>query len=165
MRNLYIIPIILIPRISRKIFKNGMSYIVESIYLIFMFLALYLGYFLNIYNIINGYDKFIHTLFGFVTSLYALKILKVNKINNLKFNIIFIISFTLFASSMWEFAEFFSDKLFGNDDQGVVLTGVDDTMIDMIVAFLGSCIFCVGYVYEEKLKKNLLIKRFIKQIN
>lgn len=164
LRNLYIIPILFIPMISRKIFKKGMYYIIESLYLVFMFLALYLGYFLNIYNIINGYDKFIHTLFGIITSLYALKILKTNKINNLKFNIIFIISFTMLSATIWEFLEFFKDKLIGGDDQGVSLTGVDDTMIDMLVSYIGSIIFCIIYYIENKYNKFFLIKKFVKKI-
>lgn len=165
LRNLYIIPILFFPILSRKLFKNGMRYIIESLYLIFVFFALYLGYLLNIYNIIDGYDKFIHTLFGLVTSLYALKILKVNNINNLKFNIIFIISFTMLGATIWEMVEFFKDKLIGGDDQGVNLTGVDDTMIDMIVSFLCSLIFCIAYTYEEKTHKNFFIKKYIKLIN
>jgi len=163
-RNLYIIPVILIPTITRKLFGKGMSHIIESLYLIFMFLALYLGYFLNIYNIINGYDKFIHTLFGFIISLYAIKILKVNKINKLKFNIIFIISFTMFVSSVWEFIEFFKDKLIGGDDQGVNITGVNDTMMDMFVSFVGTIIFSIIYYIEEKYHKNLFIKKYLMQI-
>ncbi|MBQ7141030.1 MAG: hypothetical protein IJO32_05975 [Bacilli bacterium] len=163
-KKLSIIPIIFIPIFSRKIFKKGMYYIIESIYIIFMFLAFYLGYILNIYNIIDGYDKFIHTLFGLVTSLYALKILKLNKVNKLKFNIIFIISFTMFSSSMWEFSEFFHDKIFGNDNQGVALTGVNDTMLDMLVSFIGTIMFNIIYYIEEKYNKNFLIKQYLKLV-
>jgi hypothetical protein len=41
---------------------------------------------------------------------------------------------------LWEFFEFACDKLLGQSMQQLVSIGVDDTMYDLIMAFIGSLI-------------------------
>ena len=52
-------------------------------------------------------------------------------------------------------SKYFSDILFNQDAQNVLTTGIHDTMKDMIAAFLGSILFCMVYVYEEKSGNNI----------
>ena len=54
---------------------------------------------------------------------------------------------------VWEIFEFTNDAIFQADAQHVMTTGVDDTMLDMIVALLGSVIVVVIYGIEYFLKK------------
>lgn len=167
LKALIIIPIILIPSIIRKIFKVKFKYIIETILILFMFFAYYLGYVFGIYDVIDGYDKIIHTISGVVASFIAIFILKaVDKYcdKNKWFNILFCICFALTTGVFWEFVEFGGDKFFGKNDQSVE-TGVDDTMYDLLVAFLGSFIFCLCYYYEITFHKQFIIKKYIKYLN
>jgi len=163
-----IIPVMLLPYIINKFTKFKLNEIIITLFLSFIFLAHFLGTIVNLYYKIPIYDKLVHTLSGIITSFLALILLvKFKKYNtkSLTFNVIYILSITSMIALSWEMFEFICDRLFNKDAQRVLLTGIKDTMLDMMVAFLGSCIFCVWYSYEEKLKKNSLIKKFIKQIN
>ena len=75
------------------------------------------------------------------------------------FHIIFMIAFGLMIASFWEFFEFASDNILGGDTQWVKETGVDDTMGDMLIAFLGSILFCIYYFIEVQVKKDKFMKK------
>ncbi len=81
--------------------------------------------------------------------------------NKIFFNILFIISVTLSVAVCWEFFEYFGNILFGGDAQRVAKTGVNDTMQDMLVAFIGSIIVSIIYYIEEKRKLNGMVKNFM----
>ena len=103
-----------------------------------------------------------HFLSGILTAyigLYLIMLLKSYNKKNIIFNIIFIIGFTLSIAFFWEVFEFVNDSLFGKDAQNVLTTGVDDTMWDMIVAFLGSIIISIIYIVEVKTNKKLLVTK------
>ena len=68
------------------------------------------------------------------------------------------------GAGLWETFEFTCDKIFDKDAQRVLLTGVNDTMKDMIVAYIGSLVFILFYSYEYMYDKNGIIKKFIKNI-
>lgn len=140
-----------------------MSETLKFIYFLFVFIALILGSIYNLYRTISWFDLLAHFLSGIVTCVLALIILK--KFDLLKkdlpiFHIVFIIAFSLMIASFWEFFEFLSDKVLKGDTQWVLLTGVDDTMTDMLIAFLSSVIFSVFYYIGSKTNK-----KFIKGIN
>lgn len=165
---LSIIPVMLLPIIIKKIFKIKFLYTTEFVYLIFVFCAHFLGSIVQFYYIINNYDKITHLISGIVTAYFALLILicfnKYNK-QDLVFNMLFIIAFVLMVASLWEFFEYFSDILFHKDAQNVLTTGINDTMKDMIAAFLGSCLFSVMYVYDEKSNGKVFINKLIQENN
>ena len=51
--------------------------------------------------------------------------------------------------------EFTANILFGGDAQKVASTGVTDTMMDIIVAFLGSVLYSIAYLFfNNKRKRN-----------
>ena len=62
----------------------------------------------------------------------------------------FILAFSAMCAFLWETFEFVCNILFGGDAQRVAETGVTDTMMDMIVAFIGASIFSLGYYIKEK---------------
>jgi len=159
---LSIIPVMLIPKILKKYFKINLTSTLEFIYLVFIFFAHFLGSIVDFYHKMNNYDKIIHLLSGVVTAflaLYTLINLRKYDPKNIFFNVLFIISFVLMIASFWEFFEYFSDILFNQDAQNVLTTGIHDTMKDMIAAFLGSILFSMVYVYEEKSGNNILINK------
>lgn len=124
------------------------------IYLIFGFLSILLGFLIHLYKTIYWYDGFVHFIWGFVSSIIGIIILKkLNMYNdkNLLFNIIFIILFSMALSSLWEVIEFMIDNIFKSDMQRKS-TGTYDTMKDIIVAILGNILFIIWYFYEYKCK-------------
>ena len=87
---------------------------------------------------------------GVLTAYVGL--LLVPKKSNMWFNILFIIAFSWMCAGLWETFEFVCNILFGGDAQRVVATGVTDTMLDMIVAFIGASVFSFGYFVKNKVK-------------
>lgn len=163
---LSIIPVMLLPIIIKKLFKIKFSSTTEFVYLIFVFCAHFLGSIVQFYYLINNYDKLTHLISGIVTAYFSLLILiRFKKYNNksIIFNTFFIIAFVLMIASFWEFFEYFSDMIFNKDAQNVLTTGINVTMKDMVSAFLGSCLFCIIYIYDKKIKGNLFIKRLIQE--
>lgn len=148
-----IIPVMLIPFIVRKLLKIKIDYGLEFIYLLFVFFAHFLGTILNFYDLLPMYDKAMHGLSGIVTASIAFILLTKSKYynkQNLLMNILFIVCITLSIAVLWEFFEFISDNIFSKDAQKVLTTGVDDTMLDMIMAFIGSIIFTLIYGIKRK---------------
>ena len=163
-----IIPVLLMPTLVRNLFKIKIEPEVELIYLLFIFFSQFLGGSLNFYSNVLFYDKLIHGISGIMTSFLALIILvKSNSYskNPLWVNVLFIICVTLSVASFWEFFEFINDNIFGKDAQKVLSTGVSDTMLDMLAAFICSIGFSILYIIEEKLNKNILVKKFINKIS
>ena len=151
--------------ILQKIFKFKISDSLNYIYILFIFLAHFLGVIVNLYDKIYWFDKFVHFISGIITSLVALYIIvKFKKDDNKKFTVLFVISFSLMCAALWEIFEFTASCCFNVDPQTVLVTGVSDTMGDIIVAFLGSIIVSICYYYEYIYSKKLLIKKFIKAI-
>lgn len=134
--------------IYQFIFKKNVNNGLIMLWIIFVFMAHFIGVIIGGYDIIPFYDKVTHTLSGILTAYAAILISKHYKVNNLFFSILFIISFSCFWAVIWEIFEFICNIFFGGDAQKVMETGVDDTMLDMIVAFIGSII--TGGIYYIK---------------
>lgn len=162
-----IIPVMLLPYILKKLFKLKLDDATICLYLLFVFFAHFLGTIIDLYYRFPIYDKLMHTLSGIMTSFLAVILLvKLKKYDNksIAFNIIYIIAITSTVALLWEIFEFTNDNIFDRDAQRVLTTGVNDTMTDMIVAFLGSCAFSVLYAFEKICKKEWIIINYIKQI-
>lgn len=161
---LCIIPISVVPYLVEKIIKYHMSETFKLLYYAFVTIALILGSILGWYYKISWFDLLAHFLSGVFTSFCALILLKQKKLikkENTGFIIIFIITTTLSIACFWEFFEFASDKILGGDTQWVFKTGVDDTMTDMLIAFLGSIMFSIYFFCKMKINDS----KFIKQLN
>lgn len=151
-----------------KIFHKKIAVGVKSICILFVFCAHFLGATVELYNVFDGYDKITHTISGILTALLSLLLLHQLGLYDKKrifFNILFIISITLSVAACWEFFEYFANMLFGGDAQRVALTGVNDTMQDMLVAFLGSIFISLLYYQEEKRNVDGVVKKFMKGID
>lgn len=150
----------LVPTMVRKILHLKISYTMELVYLLFIIFGHFIGSILGIYNEISHYDKIMHTLSGVLTSFVALIVLNnINqyKFKNVIFNIVFMIVFSLAVAGIWEIFEFTNDILFQADAQRVAISGVDDTMLDMIVALFGSILVCIEYGIEVCTHKKGLV--------
>lgn len=150
----------LVPTMVRKILHLKISYTMELVYLLFIIFGHFIGSILGIYNEIPHYDKIMHTLSGVLTSFVALIVLNnINqyKFKNVIFNIVFMIVFSLAVAGIWEIFEFTNDILFQADAQKVAISGVNDTMLDMIVALFGSILVCIEYGIEVCTHKKGLV--------
>lgn len=152
-----IFPILLIPKILNKLnFK--LTEIEETLYYIFIFIAHFLGAIVNCYAKIWIFDLLAHTLSGILSFILGLKILKMNnkeiKIN--LFNIIFLFGFCFLVAGSWEIIEFIGDKLLKTNFQHSIETGVNDTMEDIICAFIGYTIALITYFKCNKKNYNYI---------
>lgn len=139
-----------LPYIVNKLFKVKLNDGVIFVWLIFIFLAHYMGVTAEFYNKWEGFDKVVHTFSGVLTAYVGMLFLP--KGVNIWFKILFIIAFSWMCAGLWETFEFVCNILFGGDAQRVAATGVTDTMLDMIVAFIGASLFSLGFYVKEKLK-------------
>ncbi len=151
--------------ILEKIFKIKINDGLKFVYVLFIFMAHFLGAICELYNSIYWFDKFTHFASGILTTFIAIYIIVKNKKNNsLFYNILFMISFSLAIAACWEIFEYLSSYYLNVDPQKVLETGVSDTMGDIIVAFLGAILVSVCYYFEHTSKNNLLIKKFEKMV-
>ena len=138
-----------LPYILNRLFKVKLNDGVIFVWLIFIFLAHYMGVTLEVYNKWEGFDKVVHTFSGILTAYVGMLFLP-KGINKIWFKVLFILAFSAMCAFLWETFEFVCNILFGGDAQRVAETGVTDTMMDMIVAFIGASIFSLGYYIKEK---------------
>ncbi len=137
-----------------KFFHKKISTAIKFICVLFIFSAHFIGVILETYNSFAAYDKIVHCLSGVVTAYLALQFLKAMKIlDNKWFSVLFIISISLAVAAFWEMFEYTANIFFGGDAQRVALTGVNDTMQDIIVAFLGSIVVSMIYLFTLRDKK------------
>lgn len=156
---------LLIPFLFKKIIKINLSELFKFFYYIYIIISLLIGEIMLLMKNTLWFDKIVHFYFGFIISIVAVLIIKHNS-KNLKekifFNILFISGFALLAGNGWEFIEFTLDKLFHTNHQRWIETCVDDTMLDLLVTFLGSIIINVCYYIETKKNKFGLVYHSIR---
>lgn len=156
--NFSIILVMALPWIIEKVFKIEIPGILRTIYLVFVFISHFLGSIVDFYHTFENYDKLMHFLSGILISIIAIYIMSLLNGYDKKrivLNIIFMLGFTMLIASFWEMFEFINDNIFGKDAQNVLTTGVDDTMLDMIVAFIGSILVSILYTIEVKTKEDI----------
>lgn len=150
-----IIPLIMVPYILDRLKVYHMDEVLIFFYYLFILLSLVIGSILMLYYKIWWFDLFTHFISGIFTSVVAFIILQKNKLigsNRKWFGFFFIIIFTVFIASGWEYFEFFCDKVFDGDAQWVLTSGVDDTMTDMLIATLAGILSSFYYLYYLKTK-------------
>lgn len=141
---------LLFPYILKRLFKIDINEGVIFVWIVFIFLSHFLGVICELYNRWYYFDKVSHTFSGVLSGTVAVMILDRLNIKKKGFVILFILSFTSMCAFLWEVFEFTCNALFGGDAQRVALTGVTDTMMDMIVAFIGSLFVCLYYKAKKK---------------
>lgn len=164
---LTVIPVVLLPYLLQKIGNIKIPDTLETVYMIFIFFAYLLGSIVGIYNTVAHYDTIIHFFSGIVTAAFAYYVymmLTKEKPRNITTVILFVLGTVSLIAITWEVFEFVSDIISGKDAQHVLDTGVNDTMIDMIVALGGAILFSLDYFIETKCKKNGIMKKYIKEV-
>ena len=134
-----------LPPIVEKVYKSHISFRIQLVYYVFLFISLDLGICLDWYKTAPYFDKAVHFGSGVLSALvgyYALVYFKVIK-NPRGFKILFIVSLCMLIAVGWECFEFASDKFLGQHMQQLISVGVDDTMCDLLAAAAGSIIGAV----------------------
>lgn len=149
--------VLIVAFLSAYIFENKLIINEKNklIYFSFLFFAAVMGSLVNLYKYIGIYDNIMHFFSGIIACYVGLMILEYFKINNrvnLKFSIIFIVCFSITIAVSWEIIEFMIGNIFNLDIQKVKLTGVTDTVQDIISSLFGTFIFNFIYYKFNKIK-------------
>lgn len=133
-------------------FLNKTNYRLNSkikfIYIVYIFLAQFLGSIINLYKAIWWYDLLIHFLSGFLLIILCLNLAKIKFQNKLN-QFIYYIGFVSFITVIWEVFEFIFDILLKSNMQHIE-TGVFDTMEDMILSLIGGILGYILFVKDKE---------------
>lgn len=144
---LAVIPVLSAPYlVSKSKFKLGNKEL--CYYYLFVLLAYFLGCVVNLYKYIWWYDSFVHFIsgiFSFGVGLYLVRRMHNVGINKW-FLVFFCLCFVMFIAGIWEFFEFGVDNLLAMNLQHNKDTGVVDSMIDMLSAFVGGILSFISYL-------------------
>jgi len=143
-----------LPAIIERKFRITLPVEVDFLLTVFIFAHFVLGEFSNYYYRIWWWDLLLHTssgiligLTGFVVTYFFLFTSRVKA--NPALVSLFSVTFSVAAATLWEIFEFIMDQIFGFNMQK---SGFNDTMSDLIVAFLGACV--VGFGVYRYLTNN-----------
>lgn len=164
--------IIFLPSKIEERFRVDIPNLMQILYFIFLYCAIYLGEVRNFYFRIPYWDLILH---GFSAGMLgALGFVIVNFLNDSKlkniqlspfFVALFAFCFAITCGAIWEIYEFLADGLLGTNMQkfitadGTVLIGREalrDTMEDFIVNVFGALVITViGYVQLKRKRRYL----------
>ena len=141
---LFLLPL---PQLIFRILRlKPVQQIYAAVY-VFLFLSYTCGLVMGFYGKFVYYDKGVHFFSGIVFSFFALiffyylKPKKEIAANDFRLASAFSFAISIAIAALWEIAEYFYAFISGLDPQNVLATGVDDTMIDMIVCTAGALLF------------------------
>ena len=161
---LVLIPVVLVPKIAKKLFKINISDGLELVYIVFIILTMLFGSIMGFFSLIHWYDSFTHFLSGmftFVMGIFFLVWFKEHNDKKILYSCLFAMMFTFMIAVLWECVEFTIDNVMGTDTQKVLSTGVNDTMKDMICAILGSLLVMISYIWAYSVKVNNFWKKMV----
>lgn len=162
--------VMFIPSFIERKFSVNIPDVMEIMYFIFLFCAIYLGEVRDFYYRVPSWDLILHMFsgamlgaLGFVLVSFFNDSEKVNMELSPIFVTLFAFCFALAAGTIWEIYEFLADGLLGTNMQKFitadkeVLVGRDalaDTMEDLIVDALSSLAVCIVGFFTVKKKVN-----------
>lgn len=137
----------------------------ELLAILFLFSSLFLGEFGDFYERFSWWDDLLHTSSGFMMGLLAyILIFVLNRTPRISLNLsppfvaLFTICFAVATGGVWEIFEYGMDQIFGLNMQK---SGLQDTMSDLIVNFIGALVFgLIGYL-QFRLDKDSIIAPLI----
>lgn len=154
----------LLPFVMQKVFRVTMLEQLKFVIYSFCFLAYTIGTAMGVYRRVENYDKLMHTLSGVLFAFLGLLLFyflkQERKLQKQDYKLVaaFSFSFSMTIAAMWEIYEYILDFFTGMDAQMVQLTGINDTMQDILVCFIGTIIFEISiYFYYKRGKKSLLM--------
>ena len=152
-----------IPDMVERRFKFKIPSLMVTMYIIFLYCAIYLGEVKNFYYQYQNWDALLHTFSGAMIGALGFSVVSLlNKTDRIPMNLspffvsLFAFCFALSVGVFWEFYEFSFDKLLGLNMQkfmledGTMLVGREalaDTMMDLVVDAVGAfAMSFIGYL-------------------
>lgn len=157
-----VLVVTILPYIIEQIMRRRFSNVFLFGFLSYMVVAGIIGSVFNVYYTEFWYDRFVHTLMGFIFAMVGLIIVsKLTYYKKLSVSavIFFVFTFSLAVECVWELFEWFTDLYLGQTAQGGAFPGdiplVTDTMEDILCNFSGAILFCVYFVIGKFSKVSL----------
>ncbi len=148
---LILLLLLLVPYYLNKKLDYKIKDEVIILYLLFVSSSIILGTLHSYYLKVPFFDKVIHFISGILSSILALIILKnFSKDDNLGITIFFMSATTALVAVVWEVIEYTYDLIFLANTQRVLETGINDTMLDMIMALLGFAFWAIYYYIKKR---------------
>lgn len=147
---------LLIPPVVERLFRLRLGVPLKICILLMCMMGYSLGTVIRFYDFFPGYDKMLHTFSGVLFSIVGVCLYSRisgdwDRRKSLPIMLAFGFGFSMFVAVLWEIFEYVGFLLTGHDAQNVASTGVGDTMWDLIVCFLGSCLVMLdGWVYARR---------------
>ena len=134
-----------------------------TLYIIFLYCAIFLGEVRSFYYAVPGWDNILHCMSSVMSGIFGFMMISIlnrgrgatDRMSPV-FTALFAFCFAVMVGAVWEIYEFSADSLFGLNMQkfiledGTVLVGQDalsDTMIDIIIDCIGAAIASIlGFV-------------------
>lgn len=162
-----VILLFILPYLIEKRLRIHIPNYLKSVISIFFFASLILGNIHGFLEEVNGYDKFLHVLSGIIISIIGFEIVNyLSKTRGKALRLspglmsIFAFTFSITLLVLWEFYEFFVDTIAYNynidternmqryqwaNNSSVFPQGYGllDTMLDLIVGFLGASLVSI----------------------
>lgn len=162
-----------LPYLLELIFRFRLSDFILTFYIVYIFFASILGNVVYLYILAPGYDKVMHTLFGYVGclgGLFALCKLEKNKEISIVTVCIMCFAVSMALGAMWEICEFIGDTFMGQTGQGQpieavsgeLFTDITDSMLDLICNLGGAIAFVIHYIIHRQTERNLVMGSIIK---
>ena len=162
-----------IPSLLAKRFKFEPPVVLYTLYIIFLYCAIFLGEVRSFYYLIPHWDVILHSMSSIMTGFFGLMVVYIlNRDEHLVVKLspffisLFAFSFSVTIGSLWEIYEFSFDGLLGLNMQkfmtedGTLLIGraaLLDTMKDIIVDTLGALFASVIGYFSIKHEKSWFV--------
>lgn len=166
--------VVFLPGIIRKIFKINFPKLATSLFYLFLFLSVFLGTFVDLYDKTKFWDVIVHAISGVMLgfmAMFFIKPLQEKKPLNAGFVFLFCFLFVMGIGACWEIYEFTFDAFLNLNmqkyatDAGLLLVckqALLDTMVDMIANFIGAVIsatICSFLSKNEKFVSSFVITK------
>lgn len=166
-----------IPSILAKRFRFQLPMLLYSLYIIFLYCAIFLGEVRSFYYLVPHWDVILHSMSSCMAGLFGVMVIQIlNRDEHIVFRLspffvaMFSFCFAVSIGAVWEIYEFSFDGLLGLNMQkflladGTALVGraaLQDTMKDIIVDTIGALVAsCIGY-FVVKHEKNWLTAELV----
>ncbi len=114
-------------------FFSRLSYRVQSLITVMVFLGSYCGNFVWLYGIVSRFDLFLHLISGVLCTLggyyIALTLVKPDSKRKIWLITVFACAFSFFIMPAWEISEFVGDFIWGTTNQGFYWGPTDDSFL------------------------------------
>ena len=158
---------IFIPMILEK-FHYEVGIIFWLSFYIFVFLGIFVGSILNVYDKFAQFDLIVHFISGLLIALLAFSLIPQTK--NPFIILLFVVSVSVLIGVLWEFYEFSFDYLLNLNMQRtsdpytqipfVGRSAILDTMLDLFCDFIGALICGIAIlILKNKINKKILITK------